>query len=113
VTEWRHDVEHLNGLLRSGLTFHVEADGGRERAAVGAQGRGPRARGVLVMALDDGRRRVAACAVAIVGSERGRRLSMSRGLSECAMALGLGVGVYRRRTWSGSAPRTERPGSAG
>jgi len=117
VTWWRCDVERLNRLLRSGLTFHVEPDGG-QGAPVFAGGGQPSltrlaasecarpspggrsassARGVLVMVLEDGRRRTAACSIPITDSERGRRLSISCGLSECAMALGLGTGVYRRQ----------------
>jgi hypothetical protein len=47
------------------------------------------------MALDNGGCLTAECAIPIAGSERGQLLSISRGLSECAMELGLGTGVYR------------------
>ncbi len=117
VTRWRYDVERVNRLLRSGLTFYIEPGGGRGppeptdggswsprggggRGSADAACEGERARpakGVLVMVLEDGRRRTAACSIPITGSDRGRRLSIARGLSECAMALGLGAGVYRRR----------------
>jgi hypothetical protein len=116
VIALRCDVERLNRLLRSGLTFYVESDGGRNPPRVGTgassasdpAGAGRacrsrprtdivRARGVLVMVLEDGRCRKAACSIPISGSERSQRLSISRGLSECAMALGLGASVYRRR----------------
>jgi hypothetical protein len=117
VTWWRRDVERLNRILRSGLTFSLEPEfearrperirngpSGPERCRPAVSGRGHgsvgearRARGVLLMVGEDGRCRSAACSVPITGSERRRRLSISRGLSECAMALGLGTGVYRGR----------------
>lgn len=115
MTRWGCDVERLNRLLRSGLTFYIEPDGGRDppgpvrggllpapvRARAGCVHRGRAAegavatRGVLVMVFEDGRRQTASCSIPIGGSERGRLLAISRGLSECAMALGLGTGVYR------------------
>jgi hypothetical protein len=117
VTRWRRDVERVNRLLRSGLTFSVEPERGgdprapresrarpRTRPGRTERGRPSRedggaraARAVLVMALEDGRCRAASCPIPGWTSERGRLLSISRGLSECAMALGLGTGVYRRR----------------
>lgn len=117
LTRWRSDIERLNRILRSGLTFSLEPEveaqrpgcrrGGLPHAgglredeparARGSVGEAGRARGVLLMVCEDGRHRSATCSVPITGSERRRRLSISRGLSECAMALGLGTGVYRGR----------------
>jgi hypothetical protein len=66
------------------------------------------AAGVLIARLADGMERRAASPLAPASSRRARLLLLSGCLAECAMSLGLGTAVYRRRP----APGGEAGGGA-
>ena len=98
------DLSRLNSLLEVGLRF--ELDTGETRGA----GTGS---GILVCESSRGTRQTARYPVMLSGERRKLLNSLSRSLAECAMALGLGAGVYSERTLTG-ADRSgcARPGNA-
>ena len=95
------DIARLNEMLRAGLSFELV---GLESLPTSAGARGARdeavvrASGVLAQAVRGAARRVASHPVALAARRRDRLLALSSCLAECAMDLGLGVGVCRGRS---------------
>jgi len=95
------EAARLNSFLRSGLTFSIER-GPRSGELPGRRegerrGSGEPVRGVLTVAMAGGAERAAASIVVAGRSRRGRLLAIASCLADCAMALGLGAGVYEAR----------------
>ena len=98
------DLAKLNSLLLENLQFAVESTCSSDSARVGedtcankSTGSEPAsmARGVLMYKTSEGRRRTASFPVVCSTVRRCLLHSLARSLSECAMTLGLGAGVYR------------------
>jgi len=98
------DVARLNSRLAENLLFAVESTWSRDAARVGRDAcveRSPAreatatVRGVLVYWASEGRQRSASFPVICSVVRRRLLHSLARSLAECAMALGLGAGVYR------------------
>jgi len=96
------DLVRLNSLLNADLRFEVDSI---ELHCGGT------ASGILVCESSRGFQRTATYPVMF--SRRRRKLlhSLSGSLAECAMALGLGAGVYCERALTGAADRCARPGN--
>ena len=96
------DIAQLNGLLGVGISFEltsfdvaVGAMGGQQRRGC-ASPTAPRvASGVLILGEGDTVRRIASRPVALSRRRRDRFLALASCLAECAMDLGLGIGIYR------------------
>ena len=97
------DLERLNSLLNADLRFEMDF---REPHGGGTTS------GILVCEPPHGLRRTATCPV--VFSRRRRKFlhSLSGSLAECAMALGLGAGVYCEHALSDGIGRYARSGGA-
>ncbi len=96
------DVAQLNALLGVGISFELTSFGVAIEGAVGQQRRGGAspsalrvASGVLILGEGGTVRRVASRPVALSRRRRDRFLALASCLAECAMDLGLGIGVYR------------------
>ena len=96
------DLVRLNSLLNADLRFEVDS--------IEPRGGGT-ASGILVCQSSRGFQRTATYPVMF--SRRRRKLlhSLCGSLAECAMALGLGAGVYCERALTGGAYRCARPGN--
>ena len=94
------DLVRLNSLLNADLRFEVDS--------IEAHGGGT-ASGILVCESSRGFQRTATYPVMF--SRRRRKLlhSLSESLAECAMALGLGAGIYCERARPGNVSRREWP----
>lgn len=95
------DVARLNGLLGVGISFELISVDVVVGDATGEQRRGraspaaPRvASGILILGEGGTVRRVASRPVALSRRRRDRFLALASCLAECAMDLGLGIGVY-------------------
>jgi hypothetical protein len=96
------DIARLNGVLADHLRFAIQAGSAAATDRDPREARGMRpgredvASGVLTMTLPDGATRTVTRPLVATGRRRYLLLSLSTCLAECAMALGLGAGVYRR-----------------
>lgn len=96
------DVAQLNGLLGVGISFRlVSGDGDAGGMGPGGHRGGASwngssiASGVLTLGEKGNARRAASRPVALSRRRRDRLLALASCLAECAMDLGIGIGVYR------------------
>lgn len=96
------DIELLNALLRPDVRFRVSGDrtAGVAPSVPGARGAATHAltqTGILEISTSRGLRVAARIPLLIERHERRRRHILAGCLAECAMQIGLGMGVYGRR----------------
>jgi len=103
------DVARLNRVLRADveIRFDLVAEFGPESGGgVGCRSEAcGSAVATLVHYLEDGRLETASSSISFVGSRRDRLRLMASAVGECAMALGLGTGVYGEAALGGTAQR--------